>query len=773
MADSFQPRFVDLVRNYTSTIGTGNLVLGDVPPGFTGFTSVLKPGDQFYYSVMRLDTATESEVGRGTLLADGSIVREPIGGIPTDFSSGSKSVALVAAAEWFEGVQAGSAAALSEARSRDALAALADPSKPSILHEIGREGLFVFDPSDLSAEVGADTAQGIYIAPASDPSGESGAWKRKHSGPIEVRWFGATGDGVADDKPGIQAAIDYAGRTGGGEVRLGRGTFTVSDIILVFTDDVTIDAREATIVSAITWPAATFYIGGNRGRVLGGTWKITTAGDSMFHFDIEGMSCEIDGARFVKEPEAGGYQGYVHVTAQGFVMRNCTTEGSNGFYCEASDCAFLSNRFKARANGGDDALAIKAIRDVTKNIRVIGNSFENLAYFCSIGSEIGTLGADDPSRSKGVYNVVIEGNIGVNCTGILYIKPGAIGVYDYRDGTVDGVVVSDNILRDDTGAKLARGIAITAARGAQVRNIKGKSNVIVGRFLDTGGRRVAGLDIFIPDLSSVSASGPTISDIDVGIDFHDPYNGASAGTAGTAGSPAGNIAAIARQSATYGTIRNVTVDIAGNGCSYSGISISEGLDDAVFIRRAVLTNAVTDGSSLYGGIQYSSRIRVGRNVSIAMAAGSAAKPYKPMAGTTADIVSDADLAYIAQSIPAGTDSARGIRWSASRNCFIHKVEIASTTNVVKSVDDTNYTQHEIRNESFSGQPVISSSTKATGGQAFPANMFNQIYQAVNLTGTLFNSCFFSRGNALSYTKNDFGNGTALNDAYLRIHWAPY
>lgn len=45
MADCFQPRFVDLVRNLTSTNGTGSFALGDAPAGFTSFATALQPGD--------------------------------------------------------------------------------------------------------------------------------------------------------------------------------------------------------------------------------------------------------------------------------------------------------------------------------------------------------------------------------------------------------------------------------------------------------------------------------------------------------------------------------------------------------------------------------------------------------------------------------------------------------------------------------------------------------------------------------------------------------
>ena len=77
MAD-FQPRFVDLVRNYSTTVGTGAFVLGPAVNGFTGFGSALQAGDSFYYSAIGVDKPTEREVGRGTLQANGTILRSPI-----------------------------------------------------------------------------------------------------------------------------------------------------------------------------------------------------------------------------------------------------------------------------------------------------------------------------------------------------------------------------------------------------------------------------------------------------------------------------------------------------------------------------------------------------------------------------------------------------------------------------------------------------------------------------------------------------------------------
>ena len=94
--------------------------------------------------------------------------------------------------------------------SRSILASL-PTSIPAYLDEAGREGNFVFDSSNLSAQVAVDPQQGIYVAPSSDTTGASGAWVRKFSGPVNAKWFGATGDGTTDDHTALQAWLDRGG----------------------------------------------------------------------------------------------------------------------------------------------------------------------------------------------------------------------------------------------------------------------------------------------------------------------------------------------------------------------------------------------------------------------------------------------------------------------------------------------------------------------------------------------------------------------------------
>jgi len=217
MSAAFTPKFVDLVRTYTTTQGTGPVVPGAAVQGFSSFAEVLGGGDQFYYCIQGIDRPAEREVGRGTFQPDGTIDRQSVSGSVTDFSSGAKTVSLVTAAEWFMQQQSGQGAAARDAvlnvatRADLASAAGGSPGAGSVrwLSEAGREGLFVFEASDLSAKVAADPRQGACVAPASAPTGSAGCWVRKIDGALNVRWFGAAGDFVTDDLPAFVACRDF------------------------------------------------------------------------------------------------------------------------------------------------------------------------------------------------------------------------------------------------------------------------------------------------------------------------------------------------------------------------------------------------------------------------------------------------------------------------------------------------------------------------------------------------------------------------------------
>lgn len=82
----------------------------------------------------------------------------------------------------------------------------------------GWAGSFYYDSSSTDTDDGA-----LTIAPTTG----SGRYKRIYSGPIDVRWFGAVGDGVTDDTAAITSAIQQAEN---GEVVVPPGTYLVSTV---------------------------------------------------------------------------------------------------------------------------------------------------------------------------------------------------------------------------------------------------------------------------------------------------------------------------------------------------------------------------------------------------------------------------------------------------------------------------------------------------------------------------------------------------------------
>jgi hypothetical protein len=84
----------------------------------------------------------------------------------------------------------------------------------------GGGGEFFWDATSSEADNGGTTIQ-----PASNPA--TGRWKRMVEGELSVKWFGATGNGTADDTDAIQATEDVAAAVGD-TVYFPPGTYVVN-----------------------------------------------------------------------------------------------------------------------------------------------------------------------------------------------------------------------------------------------------------------------------------------------------------------------------------------------------------------------------------------------------------------------------------------------------------------------------------------------------------------------------------------------------------------
>lgn len=112
---------------------------------------------------------------------------------------------------------------------RTALAAVATADHAAAyLTEAGREGTFLWRGSNLSTLVAADTSQVIYVAPASDPTGASGAWVRLHNtGEFLIEWAGGKrNDTTFDNKAAHDAAVAVLLATGFNVLLFATGVYT-------------------------------------------------------------------------------------------------------------------------------------------------------------------------------------------------------------------------------------------------------------------------------------------------------------------------------------------------------------------------------------------------------------------------------------------------------------------------------------------------------------------------------------------------------------------
>jgi hypothetical protein len=146
-----------------------------------------------------------------------------------------------------------------------------------------------------------------------------------------------------------------------------------------------------------------------------------------------------------------------------------------------------------------------------------------------------------------------------------------------------------------------------AGRGAVIRNVVGRELKVRARAKNQGVQPTAAID-----LSLLEGADARFENIDLQMTFTDPFDGAEH-QAGAPGYPVDHIARIEKVSPHLGSMSAISLDVTGRGSRFGGIFIGAGLDDAVTLRRAVLTRVGMHPPASVGGggIWSESRVRLG------------------------------------------------------------------------------------------------------------------------------------------------------------------
>ena len=370
-----------------------------------------------------------------------------------------------------------------------------------------------------------------------------------------------------DHTAALQALLDQLTQEGGGTLRL------LADcragILVLRGENITLDGQGHNLQGAriVVHPQA------RRFTIRDLTLRNTTGRHDSYALDISGQSGRIADVTLEKTPMAGGYQAYVRQEAQGCVFQRLTLRGSNGVFVAGRDHLFEDFDFTStlrRDVGGDDAFAIKGAGAVTQNITIRRGVVRGFAAAISIGSEVGS--SSDHPRPGAVRQVAVSQIEADRCQMLCFIKPGAL-IYDWYRGLVEDVMLDDMRLSDPAGFLFARGVAISAARGATVRRITGRNLRISARASTRGVMPTAAVDIVVRS----NLPEATIEDVDLDV----IYDGS-----GSNGYSVDQIARIEKDDPDIGTIRNITLALTGSHTRIAGVSIGPNLDNPVTIARA-------------------------------------------------------------------------------------------------------------------------------------------------------------------------------------------
>lgn len=260
-------------------------------------------------------------------------------------------------------------------------------------------------------------------------TGTTKAALRQYDGPINVRWFGAVGDGAADDAAAIQAAVDAA--VGGEGVFFPSGVYITSSTLSCSgsnvalrgegpTSEIRTTANSETILSvsnASNWSICDLYFCGNN-TGSGGSPNTDANGEALWFVSCDNVSvkrCRVDKIGTL----AGSTASFRFTDCVSVLVEECLFLGESYSYVGAditissTNCSILNNRSVSNC---DSFLAMGPQNTADDTVDayhlVSGNYVERTDddVFTVRGCRHGILVNYNPARRKSVVaNNIIRG----------------------------------------------------------------------------------------------------------------------------------------------------------------------------------------------------------------------------------------------------------------------------------------------------------------------------------------------------------------------------
>ena len=278
----------------------------------------------------------------------------------------------------------------------------------------GGQGAFVWDSSDLSVQVTADTLGGIYVAPDSDPTGSSGAWVRLLANEIYPDWYAVnTVPGTTDMYAAIIAALSAAGS---------KKTVTfLPGVVYASSTEIQGKLPEKFIGPKINGNFATI-------KSLNAMASVLTVGTTTTRqVNIKNLILDANSLATY------GFKG-VMITEQDSLIENLTAINavSHGIYCDGCQVSTFRN-IKSSNNGGDGYLFESCNGLSLETPRATANAANGITI--QRGSRAFTGGMQ-------MHNPDIEQNLGHGIRVVDTLSPVTISGGWLESNAMDGINIS-------------------------------------------------------------------------------------------------------------------------------------------------------------------------------------------------------------------------------------------------------------------------------------------------------------------------------------------